>query len=141
MGRPHKERRIQQLPPVTKYKPAGVPVGKLDEVEVSFEEMEAIRLVDAEQFAMDEAADNMAVSRPTLFRIVNGARQKIATALWQGKALRIEGGTFRVECPEGLRCFGCSDCGHRWTVPFGTGQRGRDMTCPCCHSQCIRREG
>lgn len=142
MGRPHKECRIQQLPPVTKYKPAGVSLGKLDEVEVSFEEMEAIRLVDADQLDMGEAAENMAVSRPTLFRIVNGARRKIAIALWQGKALRIEGGTFRVECSksEELRRFGCSNCGHQWTVPFGTGQRGRDMTCPCCHSQCIRRE-
>ncbi len=114
MGRPHKECIIRQLPPVTGYKPTGIFLEELDEVEVSFEEMEALRLVDAEQLDMSEAAENMAVSRPTFFRIVNSARQKVATALWQGRALRIEGGTFRVADREGerLRRFACVCYGH-----------------------------
>ena len=71
MARPHKERRIEQLPPVTSYKPVGVPMREIDEVILTFEEMEAIRLVDAEQLDMGEAAESMEVSRPTLHRIVN----------------------------------------------------------------------
>ena len=143
MGRPHKECTIRQLPPVTGYKPAGAFLGELDEVAVSFEEMEAIRLVDAEQLDMGEAAENMGVSRTTFFRIVNSARQKVANALWQGRVLRIEGGTFRVANREGerLRRFACGCCGHRWSLPFGTGQRSRDMNCPQCESRSVRREG
>ena len=32
MGRPHKERRIEALPLITHYKPAGIPVRDLEEV-------------------------------------------------------------------------------------------------------------
>ena len=142
MVRPHKERRIQQLPPVTHFKPIGVPMRDLEEVVLTFEEMEAVRLVDVEQMDMEEAAVNMAVSRPTLQRIVSKARQKIATALWQGKALRIDGGTFRVEHThhDSMREFNCLACDHHWAVPHGTGQRGREMTCPTCQSDQVRRE-
>jgi len=143
MVRPHKERRIQQLPPVTHFKPIGVPMRDLEEVVLTFEEMEAVRLVDVEQMDMEEASVNMAVSRPTLQRIVSKARQKIATALWQGKALRIDGGTFRVEHThhDSMREFNCLACGHQWAVPHGTGQRGRDMSCPMCQSDQVRRKG
>ncbi len=143
MGRPHKECIIRQLPPAVGYKPAGVSLGEIEEVEVSFAEMEAIRLVDAEQLDMGEAADKMAVSRTTFFRIVNSARHKVATALWQGSALRIEGGVFRVADHEDerRRLFACGVCGHRWSTPYGTGQRGRDMGCPQCRSRSVRREG
>ena len=142
MVRPHKERRIQQLPPVTHYKPIGVPLRNLDEVVLTFEEMEAIRLVDVEQMDMEEAAGHMEVSRPTLHRIVSKARQQIATALWQGKALRVDGGTFRIEHSHHheQRRFVCNACDHRWSVPHGTGQRGRDMNCPQCQSDRICRE-
>lgn len=142
MARPHKERRIQQLPPITHYKPVAIPLRDLDETVLSFEEMEAVRLVDCEQLDMGEAAESMAVSRPTLHRIVNRARQKIATALWQGKALRIEGGSFRLEHTnkDRMRHFVCGACGHKWEVPHGTGQRGRDMTCPNCQANQVRRE-
>ena len=142
MARPHKERRIEQLPPITHYKPVGIPMRELDEISITFEEMEAIRLVDCEQLDMGAAAESMAVSRPTLHRIVNKARQKVATALWQGKALSIEGGSFRLEHinHDKLRHFVCGACGHKFTVPHGTGQRGRDMSCPNCHEQQVRRE-
>jgi predicted DNA-binding protein (UPF0251 family)/DNA-directed RNA polymerase subunit RPC12/RpoP len=142
MVRPHKERRIQQLPPITHFKPVGIPMRELDEISITFEEMEGIRLVDCEQMDMGEAAENMAVSRPTLHRIVNKARQKLATAVWQGKALAIEGGSFRLEHTnhDKLRHFICDACGHKWTVPHGTGQRGRDMSCPSCNERQVRRE-
>ncbi|HMM22447.1 MAG TPA: DUF134 domain-containing protein [Selenomonadales bacterium] len=142
MVRPHKERRIQQLPPVTSYKPVGVPMREIDAIVLTFEEMEAIRLVDAEQLDMGEAAESMAVSRPTLHRIVNKARQKIATAMWQGKAVIIEGGTFRLEHKnhDKLRYFGCRECDYKWSVPHGTGQRGREMSCPQCGAQSVHRE-
>jgi predicted DNA-binding protein (UPF0251 family) len=114
MVRPHKERRIEQLPTITNYKPVGIPLRDLDEIVLTYEEMESIRLVDCEQLDMGEAAESMSVSRPTLHRIVNKARQKIATALWQGKALRIEGGSFRLDHTNRDRC-GISFVAHAGT--------------------------
>lgn len=142
MGRPHKERRVEQLPPVTYYKPAGIPLRNLQEIILTIEEMEAIRLADIEQMDQATAAKSMEVSRPTFHRIVNSAHQKIAAALWQGDALRMDGGTFRIahRCQQGLRHFICQSCGHKWSLPHGTGQRCHDLTCPECQASHVSRE-
>lgn len=142
MGRPHKERRVEQLPPVTHYKPAGIPLRNMEEVILTVVEMEAIRLADIEQLDQAAAADRMEVSRPTFHRIVNTAHQKIAKALWQGYALRVDGGNFRIahQCQQGLRHFVCQSCGHKWTLPYGTGQRGHDLSCPACQAVTVIRE-
>lgn len=142
MSRPHKERRIEQLPPVTHYKPAGVPLRELEEITLNIDEMEAIRLADIEQLDQASAAERMEISRPTFHRIVNTAHQKIAAALWQGYALRVDGGNFRVEhrCQTGLRHFTCQTCGHKWTLPHGTGQRCHDLSCPACKADTVIRD-
>lgn len=142
MVRPYKERRVEQLPPETHYKPAGVPLRTLEEVILTIEEMEAIRLADIEQLDQGAAAERMEVSRPTFHRIVNKAHQKIATALWNGLALRVDGGNFRVvhHCQTGLRYFTCQSCGHKWTLPHGTGHRCHDLTCPMCLDSNVRRD-
>ena len=46
MSRPPKCRRVEFLPNVTYFKPAGIPLGVLDEMRLSVEEAEAIRLKD-----------------------------------------------------------------------------------------------
>lgn len=142
MARPHKERRIEQLPPVTHYKPAGVPLCSLEEIILTIEEMEALRLADIEQLDQAAAAERMEVSRPTFHRMISKAHQKIATALWQGYALRVDGGTFRIahRCQTELRHFVCQTCGHKWTLPHGTGQSGHDLSCPTCQAFTIIRE-
>lgn len=136
MGRPHKERRVEQLPPVTHYKPAGVPLRLLEEITLTIEEMEAIRLADIEQLDQGAAAERMEISRPTFHRIVNTAHQKIASALWEGHALRVDGGNFRIahRCQTSLRHFTCQTCGHKWNLPRGTGQRCQDLQCPACQA-------
>ncbi len=142
MARPHKERRVELLPPVTHYKPAGVPLRSIDEVVLTIEEMEAIRLADIEELDQGAAAERMEVSRPTFHRIVNKAHKKIATALWSGQALRVDGGTFRVahRRQTSLRHFHCQACAHQWTLPHGTGQRCHDLTCPACQSPAVSRD-
>ena len=139
MGRPHKERRVEQLPPITHYKPTGVPLHNLEEVTLTIEEMEAIRLADIEQLDQAAAATRMEVSRPTFHRIVNAAHQKIAAALWGGHALRVDGGTFRIDhhCRTNLRHFVCQTCGHKWTLPRGNGQRCHDLLCPTCKAPTV----
>lgn len=142
MSRPHKERRIEQLPPITHYKPAGIPLRNLDEVILNIEEMEAIRLADIEQLDQATAAERMDISRPTFHRIVNRAHQKIASALWQGYALRVDGGNFRIahHCQTELRHFTCQTCGHKWDLPHGTGQRCYSLKCPSCQASTIIRD-
>ena len=96
MPRPPKIRRVEQLPEVTYFKPPGIPLRKIEEVIVTVEEIEAIRLKDHEGLDQQDAADIMRVSRPTFQRILTSAHKKVAEALTYGKAIRIEGGTYRV---------------------------------------------
>ena len=63
---------------------------QLEEVILTMDEVEALRLCDLEGRYHDEAAGEMKVSRPTLGRIIKEARRKVAEALIGGKALRIE---------------------------------------------------
>lgn len=65
-------------------------MGELQEVILKADEIEAIRLADYEQLYQEEAAQKMNVSRQTFGRIVESARRKIADALINGKALRID---------------------------------------------------
>lgn len=139
--RPIKERQIEKLPPVNRFKPCGVSLYAVDEVVVTVEEMEAIRLADLEGMDQGPAAEIMGVSRPTFHRILTKAHTKVAQALWQAKSLRIEGGTYRVRCCESERKFRCRACGHEWCVAKGTGERGCQIKCPICGEQqaeCVR---
>jgi predicted DNA-binding protein (UPF0251 family) len=97
MPRPPKCRRVAYLPGVTYFKPAGIPLRALSEVRLSIEEAEAIRLKDLEGLEQEPSAKRMNISRPTFQRVLVSARQKIADALLNGKAIRIEGGNFEIE--------------------------------------------
>jgi len=97
MPRPPKCRRVAFLPEVTYFKPAGIPLRALSEVRLSVEEAEAIRLKDLEGLEQEPSAERMNISRPTFQRVLVSARQKIADALLNGRAIRIEGGNFEIE--------------------------------------------
>lgn len=88
--RPKKERHICCEIDAKYFKPRGIPMGELQEVILKADEIEAIRLADYEQLYQEEAAQKMNVSRQTFGRIVESARRKIADALINGKALRID---------------------------------------------------
>ncbi len=133
MPRPPRCRRIAQQPDATYFKPRGIPIHELEEVVLTLDELEALRLADKEGMYQDQAAERMKISRPTFGRIIEAARRKVADALAEGKALRIEGGNFVMA---EMRTFQCSDCGHTWQVPFGTGRPG---DCPSCGSRNIHR--
>ncbi len=90
MARPTCPRRISHSPRATYYKPAGIPLCELREVELGADELEAVRLADVEDLYHTEAAKRMGVSRQTFDRIVLRAHQKIGTALVNGQALRIQ---------------------------------------------------
>jgi predicted DNA-binding protein (UPF0251 family) len=111
MSRPQKCRRVEFLPNATYYKPASVPLRDLEEVAMSVEEAEAIRLKDLEGLEQEQGAAKMNISRPTFQRVLASARQKIADALLNGKAIRIVGGNFQMT----WRRFRCHQ-GHEWEL-------------------------
>lgn len=132
MGRRFKCRRVAFVPPVTFFKPAGMPLRDLEEVRLTVEEAEAIRLKDLEGLEQEEAAEKMDISRPTFQRVLYSARQKIADALLNGKAIRIEGGNFEV-LPLRLQCAS----NHEWEVPFEAVVDGAPQFCPVCQTPAI----
>ncbi|MFZ5633965.1 MAG: DUF134 domain-containing protein [Bacillota bacterium] len=128
MSRPPKCRRVEFLPQLTYFKPAGVPIRELTEVVLTVEELEAIRLKDLTGLEQEACAEKMGVSRPTYHRILTSARQKIAEALINGKAIKVEGGNFQVA----VRRFRCQHCGHQWEEECGRGPAISAKTCPSC---------
>ncbi len=52
-------------------------------------ELEAMRLVDLEGLSQEEAGERMGVSRGTVWRLLQSARQKVITVIVQGRALDI----------------------------------------------------
>ena len=130
MPRPIKWRRVDFVPQVEYFKPAGVPSRTLDEVTLSVEEAEAIRLKDLEALQQEECAGRMRISRPTFHRVLESARSKMADALINGKAIRIEGGSFEMA----TRRFRCGHDGREWDVPFERMVSGRPPLCPECNS-------
>lgn len=134
MVRPKKERVVGIPTSLSYFKPGGIPLRKLEEILLTVDELEALRLCDLEQLSHEEAGARMKVSRATLGRIVREARQKVADALVHAKALRVEGGNYRVM--EETRLFVCIDCGNRWEEPYGTGRPGG---CPACESARFHR--
>jgi len=89
-------RWIENVPEFTYYKPAGIPMRLLEEVVITLDEAEAIRLADYEKHYQEDAANRMNVSRQTFGRIIESAHQKIAEAFVKGKAIRIEGGNVQL---------------------------------------------
>ncbi len=90
MSRPKKHRCVNCRPDASYFKPRGIPLAELEEVRLSLDEVEALRLCDYEGKYHEQAALEMGVSRATMGRIVNEARRKVAEALIRGKALKIE---------------------------------------------------
>jgi predicted DNA-binding protein (UPF0251 family) len=129
MGRQPLWRRVGFLPQVTYFKPAGVPLADIQEVRLSIEEAEAIRLKDIEGLEQDACARKMNVSRSTFARILLLARQKMADALLNGKAIRIEGGNYELT----KRSFRCGN-GHEWEVPFEIMIKQPPELCPTCNT-------
>ncbi|MBS4032551.1 MAG: DUF134 domain-containing protein [Clostridiales bacterium] len=127
MPRPPKCRRVEFEPQVTYFKPAGIPKHKLEELVLTVEELEAIRLKDREGLEQEICAERMNVSRATFQRVLGAARGKIAEAITEGKAIRVEGGHYHIVA----RCFKCHSCEETFEVARGTG-RGCEQKCPLC---------
>ena len=92
MPRPFKCRRVCGTPGSDYFKPRGIPLSDLQEIGLTIDEFEAIRLADLGGLYQEEAAKKMAISRQTFGNIIASAHKKIADAIVNGKALKISGG-------------------------------------------------
>jgi len=87
-GRPRKLRSVKNLPKIVQFSPRGKP-GRPEEIELTIDEFEAIRLSDQENLYQIEAAKSMQISQQTYSRVLKSARKKIANALILGKIIKI----------------------------------------------------
>lgn len=133
MGRPPKCRRVEFLPHCTYFKPAGVPLWSLEEVALTVEEVEALRLKDIEGLEQEACAERMGISRPTFQRILTSARQKVTQALVDGRAIRVEGGHYEYVS----RRLRCEACRAEWE-PRPT-EATAEVKCPVCGSEEVSR--
>ena len=111
MARPQKCRCICSKPEITEF----VPKGSSGEncVNLTYDEYETVRLLDLVCLTQEQCAKKMDISRPTVTRIYNGARRKLADALVNGRGITISGGDV-VVCQE-MRpeCVNEQYCCHR----------------------------
>ncbi len=130
MPRKKRWRRVHREPPVSVFKPAGIPAKSLQEILLTVDEFEAIRLADFEGLSQRDASAVMNISQPTFNRILASARNKVGRALVQGCVLRIEGG--RYVLADGTGVLVCQDCGETLDPDMNSD------TCPNCGSKRIR---
>ncbi|TAL35350.1 MAG: DUF134 domain-containing protein [Spirochaetes bacterium] len=123
MPRPKCCRTIGCVPNANYFSPGGVSPAALEEIVLTLDEFEAVRLACHEALYQEEAAARMGVSRQTFGRIMESAQRKIADVLVNGKALRIGGGDVVVGEPGRPSCPRCS--GGRTGGAHGAG-------CPRC---------
>ncbi len=90
IGRRRKNRNIDADHTEVCFKPCGVERKSLEMIVIYEDEMEAIRLADLESLYQQECADKMQISRTTFSRLVESARKKIADALVNQKAIRVQ---------------------------------------------------
>ena len=88
MPRPRLCRKIGFNPNITYFKPQGVPMRKLEVVELTAEEIESFRLRHTKNLDQIEGAKKMNTSQSTYQRILYLSYEKIADALVNGKAIK-----------------------------------------------------
>jgi uncharacterized protein len=95
--RPKKTRWVKCEPGARCFRPECVSGKPLEGVSLTIDELEAIRLIDLEGLNQDKAAKSMRVHRSTVSRILASAHKRIADALVNIKAIKIEGGCCKVK--------------------------------------------
>lgn len=125
MPRKKRSRLILNPPSIKGLSAFGIQKRSSEKVSLYLEEYEAIKLLDYEGMTQEEAAVHMEISRPTLTRVYETARQKVAKSLTEGKDLIIRGGHFHFDDS----WFRCPSCKANFNV-----YEGMDKKCPVCGS-------
>lgn len=126
MSRPKNNRIVYEPPSFTEFKPIGISTKSFEEIELSLDEFEGIRLADLLGMSHEEAANKMGISRSTFSRLIVKSRKKIAEFFFEGKALMVTGGNIHFR----KNTIKCSDCGHLFKIDMRT----EILTCSECGS-------
>ena len=100
-GRRRGQRWISEIPEKKWFAPDGASADEVDTVDLNFEELETVRLVDLLELKQEEAAFYMGISRKAFWNDLRSARKKISMALVYGLGIKIGGGSYllRYETP------------------------------------------
>lgn len=90
--RPKKTRWVKCLPGERCFRPQCKSSSNIEGIVLTVDEFEAMRLACLEGMKQEDAAKLMKISRPTFSRIITSACKKVADALVNVKAIKIEGG-------------------------------------------------
>ena len=94
-GRPKKVRYIQRMPKISQFSPRGKP-GRPDEINLTIDQFEALKLADFQGFDQSQGAIVMKISRASFGRILRQARRNLADAIVNGKAIKIGIGDMQI---------------------------------------------
>jgi len=127
--RPPKPRRVGFFPAVTYFSPAGIPESEAGELIIGVDEWEAIRLKDYLGIDQQESAGYMNLAQSTFQRILTSARTKLAAAMVEGKAIRIETGGYPI-----VGHWFCQKCGYQWESVLEAANKIPRL-CPSCGTE------
>ncbi len=96
MVRSRKTKVIDFEPNVTYFKPRGVLLVDLKEVDLTLDELETLRLANIKKFSQADSAKKMNIHQSTFQRTLARAREKVTDALVHGKAIKIHGGDYSL---------------------------------------------
>ncbi len=126
---PRKKRQRRLLaPPTIKGLSVFGSKKRSEQILLFFEEYESIKLLDYDGMTQEEAAAVMGVSRPTMTRVYEAARNKVARAMVEGKDLLIRGGNFFFDD----NWYSCKSCKAKFNLTEDS-----DHKCPVCGSEDI----
>ena len=128
MVRPRKIKQVNFEPDVTYFKPRAVPLNQLEEVDLTIDELETLRLSNLEKLSQADAADKMHIHQSTFQRTLARAREKVTDALVNGKAIKIHGGDYKMPGGDGTGPMGQGRGRGRMGGQFAAGPGG---VCVC----------
>jgi len=129
MPRPQYNRIVHEPPLFSAFKPIGARRHDLEQIVLTLDEFESIRLADQLGLSHSVAAEEMEISRSTFSRLIEKARKKMADFIIQGRALTIGGGSVHFR----MNIIQCKDCGHMFKINF----EQEVIECPSCLSKNI----
>lgn len=97
MARPKKSRKVNYSAKVSYFKPMSIGFRESEDIILTSEEVEALRLVEVKGLSQEDAAKSMNISQPTFSRILKTSRKKSAEAIVLGKAIKISGGNALIK--------------------------------------------
>ena len=129
MSRKEKDRLVFKPPLYNEFKPTGIAGRYLNNIDMTVDEYEALRLADYVGMSQEEASNEMNISRPTFTRLIEKARHKIVDFIVTGKRLQIIGGNIHFK----QNIFKCIDCEQMFVLDINSSVE----KCPACGSNNI----